>query len=151
MELRSDWKEWLELLNSKSVEYVIVGAYAVAHHGHPRLTGDFDVLVRPEPQNIDKLLSCLEDFGFGSLNLTAEDFLPEGSGVMLGHAPGRVDILTGISGVSADEVFVHSIEGRISGVSVRFISYQLLLKNKRATGRLKDAQDVDILERGKRG
>ncbi len=82
MELRSDWKEWLELLNSKNVEYVIVGAYAVAHHGRPRLTGDFDVLVLPEPENIQRLLETLTTFGFGSLQLGEEDF-QRGSGVQL--------------------------------------------------------------------
>jgi hypothetical protein len=73
--LNKDFKEFVELLNSTGVEYLLVGGYALAAHGHPRYTGDLDIWVEPTPANVTRLLGALELIGFGSLGLTEADFL----------------------------------------------------------------------------
>ena len=103
MDPQPDFKELLTLLNRHKVEYMIVGAYALAFHGVPRNTGDIDIYVRPVASNAKKVMETLKDFGFGSLNLSDEDFLKPGQVVQLGHPPVRVDILTSISGVSWEQ------------------------------------------------
>ena len=89
--LNSDFKEFAGLLNANGVEYLVVGGYALAVHGHPRYTGDIDFRVSPDPANIDCLLLALCDFGFASLGLTAADFTPD-TVVQLGHPPHRIDL-----------------------------------------------------------
>lgn len=84
MSLRKDWKEFIKSLNANSVDYILVGALALAYHAVPRYTGDMDVLVRPSEENLQRLLSALRAFGFSSLNLTVEDFLEPGAFVQLG-------------------------------------------------------------------
>ena len=75
MTLLPDWREFIELLNSHAVDYVIVGAWARAFHGVPRSTGDIDFFVRPSPENADRLIRALNEFGFASIGITHEDFL----------------------------------------------------------------------------
>lgn len=146
MELRSDWSDWFACLNANEVEYIVVGAFAVAHYGLPRLTGDIDVLLLPEVQNVQRLLAALDQFGFSSLNLMAEDFMKQDNVIQLGRVPGRIDIMTSISGVSNDEAFSSSVIGMLGEQRVRFISLENLLRNKSATGRTKDLQDVEQLK-----
>ena len=98
--LQSDLNEFVTLLNSRKVEYLVVGGYAVAYHGHPRFTGDIDFLVRATPDNAQRLLDVLHEFGFVSLNLRLEDLTTEGRVVQLGRPPNRIDLLTRISGVT---------------------------------------------------
>ena len=86
MDVQPDFRDLLELFNRNGVEYVVVGAYALAHHGHPRNTGDLDLLVRPEPANAGRVVGALGAFGFGSLGLTAADFTVPGQVVQLGRA-----------------------------------------------------------------
>ena len=100
MELQPDFKELLALLNSHDVEYIIVGGYALAFHGAPRFTGDLDVYVRPTDDNAARLLSALDELGFGQVGLTASDFTAEQKVVRLGRPPVRVDLVTSIDGVS---------------------------------------------------
>src|SRR5574341_1478944 len=103
MEVQPDFRELLGLFNAHSVEYMIVGGYALAFHGAPRFTGDLDIFVRMTAQNARQILSALDDFGFGSLNLRAEDFSTEDRVVQLGVSPVRVDIIPSLSGVSWEE------------------------------------------------
>jgi hypothetical protein len=91
--LNSDFKGFAELLNANAVEYLVVGGYALAAHGHPRYTGDIDFWVSHDPANIERLLKVLQAFGFGSLGLTAADFDAD-TVVQLGHPPRRIDLLT---------------------------------------------------------
>lgn len=88
--LNRDFKEFAELLNANGVDYLVVGGYALAAHGHPRYTGDIDFWVRPSADNIERLLAALRDFGFGSLGLRATDFGSD-TVVQLGQAPRRID------------------------------------------------------------
>lgn len=85
--LQADLKEFIELLNSHGVEYLVVGGHAVAFHGHPRFTGDIDFFIRMTPANVQRILSALNDFGFGSLKMTERDLLEPKRVVRLGRPP----------------------------------------------------------------
>ena len=145
MRLPKDFKEFIELLNSNRVEYVIVGGYALAFHGTPRYTGDIDFLVRCSPENAARLEKCLHAFGFGSLGITAADFLKSGQVVQLGFPPHRIDIVTSITGVDFDEIWPLRIASELDGQPVSFIDRGSFVKNKKATGRMKDLADVEAL------
>src|SRR3954467_2658797 len=101
--MHSALREFIALLNSHEVEYLVVGDYAVAFHGHPRFTGDIDFLIRPTAENAKRTLDAIRDFGFGSLELTFEDFTTPERIIQLGRPPNRIDILTSISGVEFDD------------------------------------------------
>ena len=145
--LSSDLREFIHLLNTKSVRYVIVGAWALAFHGRPRYTGDIDVFVAREPDNADRLMEVIQAFGFGQAGIERDDFLRVDHVVQLGRAPNRIDILTGISGVAFDEAWASREQGTISDVAVLVISRGLLIKNKRAANRDKDQADIKLLEK----
>ncbi|HPD57694.1 MAG TPA: hypothetical protein P5294_10945 [Smithellaceae bacterium] len=145
MEVQQDFKELLALFNAHKVEYIIVGAYALAFHGAPRFTGDIDILVRPLQENAKKILSALEDFGFGSVNLTIDDFQKSDHVVQLGHPPVRVDIVTSITGVTWEEADQGKQTGLYGDVPVFFLGKEQYIANKRATGRLKDRADLETL------
>jgi len=145
--LSSDLREFIHLLNTKSVKYVIVGAWALAFHGRPRYTGDLDVFVSREPDNADKLMEVIEAFGFGRSGIKRDDFLQVDHVIQLGRAPNRIDILTGISGVAFDEAWESREHGSVSDAAVFVISRDLLIKNKRAANRDKDQADIKLLEK----
>ena len=142
-----DWKEFVELLNSNEVEYVIVGAVALAWHGYPRYTGDVDILIRQSRQNAERVLAALTQFGFASLGIRADDLLRSEGIIQLGYPPVRIDILTTISGVSFDEVWAGRIQGDFGGIPTQYIGKAELLANKRSTGRGKDIGDAEELGR----
>ena len=143
--LNKDFKEFAELLNSTGVEYLIVGGYALAAHGHPRYTGDLDIWIRPNDANIDSLLGALARFGFGSLGLTRNDFLQPGAVVQLGYPPSRIDLLTSIDGVEFDLCRARRVVMMISGVDLPIIGLDEFRANKRASGRAKDLADLESL------
>ena len=145
--LSSDLREFIHLLNTNSVKYVIVGAWALAFHGRPRYTGDLDILVARDDENTDKLMAVMEAFGFGSAGIKREDFLQVDHVIQLGREPNRIDILTGISGVTFDEAWANREQGKIVDAAVFVISRDLLIKNKRAANRDKDQGDIKLLER----
>lgn len=140
-----DFAELVAALNRNKVEFVIVGAHAVAFHGYARGTKDLDILVRYTPKNIPRVLAALENFGFGSLGLKESDFAGDNV-IQLGYPPNRVDLLTGISGVDTETVWKTRIKGSYQGHAVCFISRESLLVNKRAAGRGQDRLDVQKLE-----
>jgi hypothetical protein len=145
MDVQKDYKELLELFNAHRVEYMIVGAYALAFHGAPRFTADIDILVRPSSQNAQKILSALTDFGFGSLNLTTDDFQKLNYVVQLGTPPVRIDIVTSITGVTWEETDGGKQMGLYGDVPVFFLGRDQYVANKRATGRKKDLADLEAL------
>ncbi len=120
--LSSDLREFIHLLNTKSVKYVIVGAWAVAFHGRPRYTGDLDIFVAREQNNADQLMEVIEAFGFGQAGIRRDDFLQVDHVIQLGREPNRIDILTGISGVTFDEAWASREQGSISDVAVFVIN-----------------------------
>jgi len=147
MDISPDWQEWLELLNSNRVEYVIVGGIAVGHHGWPRYTKDIDILIRADTGNVQRLLKALDEFGFGSLGLKAKDFIEPDQFVQLGYEPNRIDLLTSVSGLQWGEIEATKSSGKLGRVPTYFIGLKALLKVKRASGRLVDLGDVERLER----
>ena len=145
--LSSDLREFIHLLNTNSVKYVIVGAWALAFHGRPRYTGDLDIFVARDDENADKLMAVIEAFGFGRTGIKREDFLQVDHVIQLGREPNRIDILTGISGVTFDEAWDNREQGKITNAGVFVISRDLLIKNKRAANRDKDQGDITLLEK----
>lgn len=147
MQIQKDLREFVELLNSNEVDYLVVGAFAVAHHGYPRYTGDLDLLVRPSAENAERVLRALAQFGFGKLEVVANDLRYEGKVVQLGVPPNRIDLITSISGVSFDEAWESREDGELGGLPARFIGRAALLKNKESTGRAKDLGDAEELRK----
>lgn len=145
MEAQQDFRDLLKLFNDHGVEYIIVGAYALAYHGAPRYTGDIDILVRPNVENAQRILRALNDFGFGSVGLTIDDFVNPDKVVQLGVAPVRVDIVTSITGVSWEEAAAGQVEGIYGDVVVRYLGRKEFILNKRAIGRKKDQADIEAL------
>jgi len=145
MEIQQDFKDLLELFNAHKVEYIIVGGYALAFHGAPRYTGDIDIFVKPDSDNAGRIMSALEEFGFGSVGLSAEDFKKPGQVVQLGVPPVRIDIITSISGVLWNEAFSHRAPGKYGDMQVHYIGREQFIMNKRAVGRKKDLADLEAL------
>jgi len=125
----------------------VVGGYAVAFHGRPRFTKDIDVFVEPSIENAERLLAALADFGFGNLGLTASDFSPARQIVQLGVAPQRIDLLTTIDGVTFEEAWLHRETGPFGSETVNYISLADLIRNKQASGRPQDLQDIEELSK----
>jgi len=145
MEIRNDFKEWLELFNKHKVEYLIVGGYALAFHGAPRFTQDIDLFVRPTGENAERVLLALNEFGFGSINLSKEDFTTPGMIVQFGVAPVRIDVVTSVSGVSWEKADAGKVAGFYADTPVFFIGREDFITNKRTTGRAKDTADIEAL------
>jgi hypothetical protein len=145
MSLSADLREFIALLNSHSVEYVIVGAHSLAFHGRPRYTGDIDILIRPSPENAAKLSIVMDKFGFTGTGFKESDFVEPDQIIQLGRIPNRIDLLTGITGVATDEVFETKIATELEGLPVFMLSKALLIQNKRAVARPQDLADLDTL------
>ena len=147
MNLSADLREFIELLNSRGVDYVVVGAHSLAFHGCPRYTGDLDILIRPSPENAAKIVPLLGDFGFSATDFKESDFTEPDQVIQLGRVPQRTDLLTSISGVEVAEVFRNKISADLDGIPVFMLSKQLLIQNKRAIGRPQDIADLHELEK----
>lgn len=147
MNLQKDIREFVELLLSRKVEFLLVGGYALAFHGAARFTEDIDFLVLVSPENAGKLADLIEDFGFGELGLSKEDFLDPDQVIQLGRAPHRIDLLTGISGVGWDEAWASRIEVNFDGFLIPVIGKSALETNKQATGRPQDLADLARLRK----
>lgn len=143
--LSKDFKEFVTLLNAHAVEYLIVGGYAVALHGRPRNTGDLDVWLNPAPDNSNRLMRALGDFGFGDLGLASEDFSLPDQVVQLGYPPFRIDLLTGIDGVAFADAWPRRECVTHDGILLNFIGLDDLKANKRASGRPRDLDDLENL------
>ena len=145
MEVQQDFRDLLALFNKHKVDYIIVGAYALGFHGAPRYTGDLDVLVRPDPVKARSIMQALQEFGFGSVGLTAADFEEEGKVVQLGFPPVRIDIITSITGVSWEQARSGRVEGWFGDLMVHYIGRDDFIYNKRALGRKKDIADLEAV------
>ncbi len=147
MTFEPDFVEFIDLLNKYGVNYLVVGAHALAFHGRPRHTGDLDIWIKPSKENTAKMVVVLNEFGFGSLGLSESDFLRENYVTQLGYPPLRIDILNSISGVGFNEAYANKIIGEIDGLFVHFINVEEFIKNKEATGRKKDLGDIDAIKK----
>ena len=145
MEVQPDFRDLLGLFNVHKVEYMIVGAYALAFHGVPRFTGDLDIFIRSDSENARRILQALDEFGFKSVGLTLEDFQSADKVVQLGVPPVRVDIITSLTGVSWEEAFSGRAEGKYGDMPVYYIGREQFIANKRALGRKRDFADLEAL------
>lgn len=148
-ELNADAMDMLVALDEAHVEYVVVGAHALAVHGLPRATGDLDILVRPDAANAKRIIAALEAFGapLDAHGIVVSDFDHPGTVYQIGLPPRRIDLLTEISGVDFEEAWATHVSVSIGdGLQVPVLGRDALLKNKRAAGRPKDLVDVAALE-----
>ncbi len=145
IELPNDFKEFLRLLNSHRVEYLLIGGYAVGYHGYPRATNDIDVWVAIHTDNAERLVNVMQAFGFSVPGLSKELFLEQEKIIRMGVPPMRIEVLTSISGVIFDECYAARIVGKMDGVQVNLINLDHLKQNKKASGRYKDLSDLEHL------
>ena len=145
--VEKDFQELLALFNKHKVHYCIIGAFAVAFHAVPRYTKDLDLLVEADLENGKRVVTALQEFGFGALKLKPEDFVKEGQFIQLGYEPLRVDIITSIDGVKFRHVWKNKVKGTYGPEKVFFIGLSDLIKNKKASGRKQDLADLEILSK----
>ncbi len=143
--LPNDFKEFLRLLNSYRVEYLLIGGYAVGYYGYPRATNDMDVWVAVHAKNAELLVKVMQAFGFSVPELSEELFLQERKVIRMGVPPIRIEILTSISGVIFAECYGARVNDTIDGVPVSLIDLEHLKQNKKASGRYKDLSDLEHL------
>jgi len=141
-----DFSELLRVFNEHEVEYLVVGAHAVAAYGHVRATKDLDLWVRPDPANADKVLDALRAYGAPLHDLTRDDLASPGTVFQIGIPPLRIDILTAIDGVEFDEAWSDRLQTTFGNQAAAVISRRHLVINKKASGRLQDLADVEKLE-----
>jgi len=145
--LPKDFKELLQLLNSKKIEYLVVGGYAVALYGYPRATGDMDIWIAISKDNAHKTVEALKGFGFDTPQLKEEVFLEKEKNIRMGNPPLRIEILTSIDGVEFTECYGNKKTVTIDDIDINFISLEDLKKNKKASGRYQDLADLENLEK----
>ena len=147
--LNPDFLDFITLLEKKSVEYLIVGGYAVGFHGFPRYTGDIDFFVAVSETNAQRLMEVFQEFGFGGIGIEKQDFLKPSFIIEIGREPRKIQVLTGIDGVTFDECRNTAVECDYLGRKMRFIGLETLIRNKKASGRSKDLIDAEELLRNK--
>jgi hypothetical protein len=145
LDLAPDFDEFCALLTAREVEFVIVGAHALAFHGAPRFTGDLGILIRPTVDNARRALTAIAEFGFPTAPLTAADIVSGTKVIEMGVAPVQIHVMSEISGVTWDEVWANHEIGTLGPHAVAFIGRETFLRNKRAAGRPKDLADIDAL------
>lgn len=141
-----DFKELLLAFNAHDVEYLVVGAHALAAHGHVRATKDLDIWVRPDQSNAQRVIQALLDFGAPLSDLTADDLTNKETVFQIGLPPLRIDVITAIDGVEFAEAWPDRLEMSFAGVPAFVISRHHLIKNKKTAARLQDLADVQTLE-----
>jgi hypothetical protein len=149
MDLAPDFDEFIGYLTAHGVEFVIVGAYALAFHGAPRFTGDLDILVCPTLDNATRLLAAVEAFGFPVPELTPDMIVDRRRMLEMGVPPVQIHVMSAISGVDWSEAWSERVEGPFGRHRVGFLGRAAFLRNKRTAGRPKDIADIDALEPGR--
>ena len=144
--LNSDFRDILSAFCEEKVEFMLVGAYAVAAHGLPRATGDIDLWIKSSAENADRVWVALTKFGAPLSDLSKQDFITPGNVVQLGAAPGRIDILTQITSVDYQDADREKLLIEIEGINVPVIGLSQLIQNKTAVGRPQDKADVARLQ-----
>jgi hypothetical protein len=143
--MNPDFVDLLRAFIAADVRFLVVGAYALAHHGRPRATGDLDVWVEPTPANAPRVVKALATFGAPMADVTESDFTMPGVVFQIGVPPGRIDVLTELTGLAFDEAWTGRVAGLFGDVTVDYIGRDAFIRNKRATGRAKDLGDIDGL------
>ena len=149
--MNEDYRDVLAALTAGHARFLVVGAHALAVHGYPRATVDIDIWIDPSPENASRVWSALAAFGapLETLGITVEDLARSDIVAQFGLPPNRIDVLTGVSGLTFEEAWGTRVEEVVEGVLVPVLGLEALVRNKRASGRDKDRADVKGLE-GKR-
>ena len=143
--LPQDFKDFLRLLDANGVEYLLIGGYAVAYHGYPRATEDIDIWIASNPENAQHIISALKEFGFDVPELNPDIFLKPDSIIRMGVPPLRIELSTTISGVTFGECYKARVTEVIDGIKVNIINLADLKKNKKASARFRDLDDLERL------
>jgi hypothetical protein len=146
--MNQDFVDLLRALCAHDVRFLVVGAYALAVHGRPRATGDLDVWVDASPGNAPKVMRALVEFGAPLHDVSTADFSRPGIVFQMGLPPGRIDVLTTLSGLTFDEAWPDRVTATFGDVAVSVIGRDAFIRNKRATGRAKDLGDIEALDGG---
>jgi hypothetical protein len=144
--MNPDFVELLRAFVEHDVRFLVVGAYALAVHGRPRATGDMDVWVDATAENAPRVMRALAAFGAPMDSISEADFSMPGAVYQIGVAPGRIDILTGLTGLTFEEAWPGRVRHPFGDVDVEFIGREAFIRNKRATGRARDLGDIEGLE-----
>jgi hypothetical protein len=145
IELHPDFKDFLRLLNSHNVRYLLVGGYAVGYHGYPRATADMDIWIEMSEYNSKRVASAFRDFGMPDEMISEDIFLEKNKVIRMGVPPVRLEVITSASGVDFNECYSNREVFEVDGIPINFITLQDLKKNKRAAGRHKDLEDIEHL------
>ena len=146
--MNQDYRDLLAALIAKNVRFLVVGAHALAVHGYPRGTVDIDVWIEPTPENAARVWNALSDFGapLGDLGISQADFIRPDVVAQFGLAPNRIDMLTGVSGLTFAAAWARRVEAQVEGVAAPVLGRDDLVENKKASGRVKDLADLRGLE-----
>ena len=145
MVLDENFKEFIRLLNANDVKYLVIGGFAVAYHGYPRYTKDIDFWIWAQPENAEKVIKTIKDFGFGMMGFQVEDLLNPENVIQLGYEPNRIDLIVDLEGLDFEICFANCKDAEFEGIPIHFINLDDLVKNKLSTGRLKDKVDAQTL------
>ena len=145
IKLAADFKDFLKLCLNNKVEFLVVGGYAVVHYSRPRYTGDLDIWVASDSANASRIVATLREFGFHGEDVTPDLITSPGQIIRMGFEPMRLEIFTRIDGVEFAECYPRRTQVRIGSIDVPFIALDDLRTNKKASGRLKDLQDLEEL------
>lgn len=149
--MNRDFRDLIAEFNARGIEYLIVGAHALAAHGHVRATKDLDIWVRPEASNASRVIEALEAFGAPLQDLTAKDLTRPGVVFQIGIEPIRIDVITAVTGVVFDEAWPERFVTRFADQEAAVMCRKHLIQNKRAAGRKQDLADVEWLEKHDEG
>jgi hypothetical protein len=141
-----DFEEFFRLLNEHKVKYLVVGGYAFAVHAYPRFTNDLDIWIDKDVANAENILQVLKDFGFQELEITNEDLTNPDRIIQLGYPPLRIDLLTDIDGVDFSTAWENKDSSNYGKQKINIISRELFIRNKLASGRQKDKEDLEKLK-----
>ncbi len=144
--MNRDFRDLLAEFNAHGVEYLVVGAHALAAHGHIRATKDLDLWIRPESTNAERVISSLKAFGAPLQDLTREDLVQPGLVFQIGVPPVRIDLVTSIDGIAFSEAWPARVQTAFADQPVAVLSREHLIRNKRASGRTQDLADAEWLE-----
>ena len=150
MQTNIDFRDLFAALNAAGAEYLVVGAHALAAHGHVRATKDLDVWIRASPENASRVYRALGSFGAPPHGLSVEDLAGPDLIFQIGVPPVRIDIITSIDGVEFDSAWRERMPSEYADQRVHVLSRRHLIENKKASGRLQDLADVEFLEKGER-
>ena len=143
--LPTEFREFLKLLSEHQVRYLLIGGYAVGYYGYPRATADMDCWIACDRDNAERMVKALVEFGFGVAELTPALFLEEHRIIRMGYAPLRIEIMMSISGVEFETCYTARQVDVLDGVEVSIIGLDCLKRNKQASGRHKDLDDLEHL------